>query len=117
MADKYDTEPQAVPVMEAAPPAKLEGDAERSVRRKVDLDALFAAHMNAVRLAHKLFPTPAIPFARMKKSDKIKAREKQKLIIVANKKYHVAVRETCRRHRDEESVRLRKIAQAKKEAA
>lgn len=116
--DKYAGE--MLPVLEAAqPPAKKEeGDADRSDRRKRELASAVDAHMEEIAQANKVFPTPSIPFAAMSDSDKRKAREKLRLIIQANRKYHTTVRATCARHRAEDTkLRADKEALRAKEAA
>lgn len=112
MAEKDDTELKSVPGKQAAvpSPAVKESDVDTSARRKSELEAVFASHQEKVQRAHKAFPTPNIPFAKMSDADKRRAREKLKLIIAANRVYHLAVRTTCDKHRAEDAARTKEAA-------
>lgn len=88
-----------------------ENSGQVSARRAAELSALLSAHLDNVREAHEMYPTP-IPvtsrrlpgrgFGDWGEADQKRWNEKQKVLASANIAYNRAVRAACQRHRDED---------------
>lgn len=82
-----------------------ETDAERSARHAAELEAHRKTHQSNVERAHARFPTPqGVKFLEMSAAQQRNFREKQNVIVSANRAYWRAVRQTCDRHRAESGI-------------